>query len=86
MSVSEGRALAVVDAGLKALSLDSGPPQLLPGVPLNDDALGPGGELGVEFVNGGDEHGKLLFPQVCWGMGGVGVDERELGYLGGVRA
>ena len=49
---------------LKALSLDSGPPKLLPGNPLNDAALGPGGELGVEFVNGGDEHGKLMFPQV----------------------
>ncbi len=36
-------------AGLKALSLDSGPP-LVQGHPE------------VEFANGGDEHGKLLWP------------------------
>jgi hypothetical protein len=31
MSVSEARACAIVDAGMKAVSLDSGPPQLLEG-------------------------------------------------------
>jgi D-serine deaminase-like pyridoxal phosphate-dependent protein len=79
MSLSESRACAVVDAGLKAVSLDSGPPQLLerPNVAAGLVA-GPPGSMsdsgcngqpsvsfdGVEFMNGGDEHGKLLWPQV----------------------
>ncbi|GLC42545.1 hypothetical protein PLESTB_001112000 [Pleodorina starrii] len=56
MSVSPSRGLAVVDAGTKAVSLDSGPPQLPPRY----------GELygtTLEYVSGGDEHGKLLWPQ-----------------------
>jgi hypothetical protein len=80
MSVSAARACAVVDAGLKAVSLDSGPPVLLeqPNVAAGLVAPPPGrsssssssDELpavsfeGVEFQNGGDEHGKLLWPQV----------------------
>uniref|UniRef100_A0A383VFH8 D-serine dehydratase-like domain-containing protein n=1 Tax=Tetradesmus obliquus TaxID=3088 RepID=A0A383VFH8_TETOB len=92
MSVSAARACAVVDAGLKAVSLDSGPPVLLetPNVAAGLVAPPPGsnsssscsssgpsssssgnacGQLpavsfeGVEFQNGGDEHGKLLWPQ-----------------------
>jgi D-serine deaminase-like pyridoxal phosphate-dependent protein len=53
MSRSEKRSVAVVDAGLKAVALDSGPPRVF---------LNGAGEAGVEFKNGGDEHGVLLFP------------------------
>eukprot|EP00775_Hariotina_reticulata_P007631 gene7631-7833_t len=78
MSMSESRACAVVDAGLKAFSLDSGPPQLLehPNMAAGLVAPPPGSTTsgscdgvpsvsfdGVEFMNGGDEHGKLLWPQ-----------------------
>jgi D-serine deaminase-like pyridoxal phosphate-dependent protein len=55
MSRNTSRGLAVVDAGLKAVSLDSGPP-LLPRQ-NGDSPL-------VEFKSGGDEHGLLLWPQV----------------------
>lgn len=88
MSVSQQRACAVVDAGLKAVSLDSGPPVLLetPNIaaglvsPPSGSSAGQGHKSGassrsacdlpvmsfegVEFQNGGDEHGKLLWPQV----------------------
>lgn len=55
MSVTPSRGLAVVDAGTKAVSLDSGPPVLPPEVTAG---------VQMEFVSGGDEHGKLLWPQV----------------------
>lgn len=45
----------VVDAGMKALSLDSGPPQL-----INGYMDGTNQAAGVEYVNGGDEHGLLV--------------------------
>jgi hypothetical protein len=81
MSVSSARACAVVDAGMKAVSLDSGPPVLLeqpnvaaglvaPPPGSSSSSSSSGGQLpqlsfeGVEFQNGGDEHGKLLWPQV----------------------
>lgn len=66
MSVSQARACAVVDAGMKALSLDSGPPQLLEG-PNVAMGFAPPGESdgssglptmsfeGVAFENGGEE-------------------------------
>ncbi|EFJ48715.1 hypothetical protein VOLCADRAFT_90489 [Volvox carteri f. nagariensis] len=56
MSTNPSRGLAVVDAGTKAVSLDSGPPQL----PRSFTEM-----YGVtlEYVSGGDEHGKLLWPQ-----------------------
>ncbi|KAF6249855.1 hypothetical protein COO60DRAFT_926754 [Scenedesmus sp. NREL 46B-D3] len=98
MSVSAARACAIVDAGLKAVSLDSGPPVLLeqpnvaaglvappPGTSSSSSSSGStssgssssssgaGSQQtlklpdvsfeGVEFENGGDEHGKLLWPQ-----------------------
>jgi D-serine deaminase-like pyridoxal phosphate-dependent protein len=56
-SRSESRNIAVVDAGLKAVALDSGPPRVMIG------GLAGGDEAMVEFRNGGDEHGVLLFPQ-----------------------
>lgn len=65
MSRSELRGVAVVDAGLKAVALDSGPPRVL----LNgagggeEEGGGVGGGLAPEFRNGGDEHGVLLFPR-----------------------
>lgn len=40
---------AIVDAGLKAVSIDSGVPT------VRDDPQ-------VRFENGGDEHGKLVYP------------------------
>lgn len=62
MSVSESRACAVVDAGMKAVSLDSGPPVLLeqPNVAagLVPSASGSSSSSlfceGVEFQNGGE--------------------------------
>jgi D-serine deaminase-like pyridoxal phosphate-dependent protein len=90
MSVSQGRACAVVDAGMKAVSFDSGPPHLLepanvaagllPGAAAaNTSSAKPSGDSsgsgsgsgalsfeGVEFQNGGDEHGKLLWPLAAW--------------------
>ncbi len=53
--MSPSRGLAVVDAGTKAVSLDSGPPVLPPEATAG---------VQMEFVSGGDEHGKLLWPQV----------------------
>ena len=50
---------AVVDAGMKALSLDSGPPS-----PLNGFIDGTNVMTDVEFLNGGDEHG-ILCGNVC---------------------
>jgi D-threonine aldolase len=58
MSRSELRAVAVVDAGLKAVALDSGPPRVM----LGGEGAGEGSGM-VEFRNGGDEHGVLLFPR-----------------------
>jgi 3-hydroxy-D-aspartate aldolase len=49
-----GATRAVLDAGLKALSLDSGPP-----VAINGYLDGRDVKQGVEFLNGGDEHGIL---------------------------
>mmetsp|Transcript_35176 Transcript_35176/g.89043 ORF Transcript_35176/g.89043 Transcript_35176/m.89043 type:complete len:461 (-) Transcript_35176:229-1611(-) len=54
MSVTKERKLAVVDAGLKAVALDSGPPIL----PKSQT-----GGVQMEFQSGGDEHGKLVWPQ-----------------------
>lgn len=45
---------AVIDAGLKASSFDSGPPRLWPFDKYAE----------VKVQNGGDEHGILIFPQV----------------------
>lgn len=45
---------AVLDAGLKAISLDSGPPQAIEGFIDGTRKLAD-----VEFLNGGDEHGIL---------------------------
>ncbi|KXZ48640.1 hypothetical protein GPECTOR_26g543 [Gonium pectorale] len=56
MSVSPSRALAVVDAGTKAVSLDSGPPVLHPSFAARHG-------VSLEYASGGDEHGKLLWPQ-----------------------
>lgn len=44
-----------MDAGLKALSMDSGAPEVLvpPGAPM------------LEYMNQGDEHGKLLPSKGC---------------------
>jgi hypothetical protein len=66
MSVSEARLCAVVDAGLKALSLDSGPPHLLEGpnvaaglLAAGSSSSSNGGSLpsmsfeGVAYENGG---------------------------------
>ncbi|KAG2491400.1 hypothetical protein HYH03_010191 [Edaphochlamys debaryana] len=61
MSTNEGRALAVVDAGTKAVSLDSGPPRLHSGF---EQMYG----VTMEYVSGGDEHGKLLWPQGAYQM------------------
>lgn len=75
MSVSPARALAVVDAGLKAASTDSGPPILdaswsLP--PPHATLSGAAGQqqqqapaalaAAPEYKCAGDEHGLLLFP------------------------
>mmetsp|Transcript_27126 Transcript_27126/g.59241 ORF Transcript_27126/g.59241 Transcript_27126/m.59241 type:complete len:427 (+) Transcript_27126:3-1283(+) len=57
MSRSEARAMVVVDAGMKAISLDSGPPRLP--TSFTDGVQ-------VEYQSGGDEHGKLLWPQAVW--------------------
>ncbi|KAK9807728.1 hypothetical protein WJX72_007297 [[Myrmecia] bisecta] len=51
-NVAAGR--AVLDAGLKAASLDSGPPVL--------PAEATGG-VPMQFLSGGDEHGVLLMPK-----------------------
>jgi len=51
MSVSQARACAVVDAGMKAVSLDSGPPQLLEGPNVAAGLLAPAG--GSSSSNGG---------------------------------
>lgn len=45
---------AVVDAGLKSISFDSGPPRLWPVDKFNN----------VAFHNGGDEHGIIQYPEV----------------------
>lgn len=45
---------AVLDSGLKAISLDSGPPVAINGYTNGKDVMS-----GVEFLNGGDEHGIL---------------------------
>jgi len=58
ISRSEGRNCAVLDTGMKAVSLDSGPP-LVP----ESETDG----ITVEFKSGGDEHGILLYPEV-WQM------------------
>jgi D-serine deaminase-like pyridoxal phosphate-dependent protein len=66
MSVSQGRCSAVLDAGLKAVSLDSGPPVLLEQPQVAAGLLPASGAKmsfeGVEFVAGGDEHGNLVWP------------------------
>lgn len=59
----------IVDAGLKSLSFDSGPPRLWPFSKFE----------GVTFSNGGDEHGIIEYPKVrrstklrcnpVWGLG-----------------
>ncbi|KAG2454896.1 hypothetical protein HYH02_000727 [Chlamydomonas schloesseri] len=56
MSVTPARGLAVVDAGTKAVSLDSGPPRLPPAFEAVHGVL-------MEYGSGGDEHGKLMWPQ-----------------------
>lgn len=49
MSVNPNRKTAVIDAGLKASSFDSGPPLI----------VGPLGQF-FDVQNGGDEHGVLV--------------------------
>lgn len=49
MSVNPSRGTAVIDAGLKASSFDSGPPRV----------AGPLGKC-FDVENGGDEHGILV--------------------------
>eukprot|EP00198_Chlamydomonas_reinhardtii_P006209 XP_001695545.1 predicted protein [Chlamydomonas reinhardtii] len=56
MSVTPARGLAVVDAGTKAVSLDSGPPRLPPAFEAAYGTM-------MEYGSGGDEHGKLMWPQ-----------------------
>ena len=48
MSRNEKKNYAIVDAGLKAVSIDSGVPR------VRDNA-------DIVFEHGGDEHGKLLY-------------------------
>eukprot|EP00873_Tetraselmis_striata_P025801 jgi/Tetstr1/446065/TSEL_033667.t1 len=55
MSRNEAHGRAVLDAGTKAVSLDSGPP-LVPEAQT--------GGVTVEYRGGGDEHGVLLWPEV----------------------
>jgi hypothetical protein len=52
MSVSEARACAVVDAGMKAVSLDSGPPQLLEGPNVAAGLLAAAGDSSSSSVGG----------------------------------
>ena len=51
---------AVIDAGLKASSLDSGPPRLVSGLVSVNSGGGGDAATGVEFRTGGDEHGILV--------------------------
>jgi D-serine deaminase-like pyridoxal phosphate-dependent protein len=78
MSVSPARALAVVDAGLKAVALDSGPPlvdpswsrrPLQPAAPSAATAAGgaaatanAAAPIRPEYKCAGDEHGLLMYP------------------------
>jgi len=55
MSRNESANRVVLDAGLKAISLDSGPP-------IVPESQTDG--VTVEFKSGGDEHGVLLWPEV----------------------
>jgi len=55
MSRNEARSSIIVDAGMKAVSLDSGPP-IVPETQTEGVA--------VEYRSGGDEHGMLLWPEV----------------------
>jgi len=55
MSVNRKGHWAVVDAGMKAVSLDSGPPIVHSNISQPLTKLPP-----LTFVNGGDEHGKLI--------------------------
>jgi 3-hydroxy-D-aspartate aldolase len=70
MSVNLNRKTAVIDAGLKASSFDSGPPLI-------------GGPLGKVFdvQNGGDEHGVLVSKSP---EGASGQDLLELPKVGDV--
>ncbi|KAI8476537.1 MAG: hypothetical protein J3K34DRAFT_516427 [Monoraphidium minutum] len=76
MSVSPARRMAVVDAGLKAVSLDSGPPLLDAAWALHPPPAAAGGGAGApggawaphagapaDYKCGGDEHGILLYPE-----------------------
>lgn len=81
MSVSQQRACAVVDAGLKAVSLDSGPPQLLEQPNVLAGLCAPPGSCssstlphmsfeGVAYENGGmmtalGVHGCTLSSETC---------------------
>jgi hypothetical protein len=73
MSVSQDRLCAVVDAGMKAVSLDSGPPQLLEGPNVAAGLLAAPGSSsggrqglpsmsfeGVAYENGGAQHAGLV--------------------------
>jgi hypothetical protein len=73
MSVSQDRLCAVVDAGMKAVSLDSGPPQLLEAPNVAASLLAaPGSSLagrggrpsmsfeGVAYENGGAQSADLV--------------------------
>lgn len=53
MSTNSSAPRAVVDAGMKAVSLDSGPPVVFSSIDAN--ALPP-----LEYQPGGDEHGILV--------------------------
>lgn len=66
MSVSEARACAVVDAGMKAVSLDSGPPQLLEGPNVATRLLAPAGDSS----SGGGGLPAMSFEGVAYESGG----------------
>lgn len=78
MSVNHRLSTAVVDAGLKAVSLDSGPPVVMSLVVSPGDTTPPGDTMAdvAEYKCAGDEHGLLLFPHPGTVPGGVGLPNR----------
>lgn len=71
MSVSEARLCAVVDAGLKALALDSGPPQLLEGPNV---AAGLLAAAGSSSSSNGGSLPSMSFEGVAYETGGGYLD------------